>query len=66
MDKFELPMSYTHEGWMDLSYQCHIHMEDRRNYVKLQKFHIQANKELLGVKHIKHDKIKLFTRYIKL
>jgi len=51
---------------MYLSYQCHIHMEDGRNYVKLHKFHIQANKELLGAKHIKFHKIKLLTRYVKL
>jgi len=37
---------------MDLSYQCHKHMEDERNYVKLHKFHILANKELLRAKHI--------------
>jgi len=42
-----------------LSYQCHIHMEDGRNYVMLHKFHIQANKELLRAKHIKLYKIKL-------
>ena len=44
---------------MDLSYQCHIHTEDERNYVKLHKFYIQANKKLLGAKHIQLYKIKL-------
>ena len=68
MDEFELPMSYILGGWMNLSYQCHIHMEDERNYVKLHKFYIQANKKLLGVKHIKLHKIKLLqdtSRYEK-
>ena len=44
---------------MDLSYQCHKHIEDGMNYVMLYKFHIQANKELLGAKHNKLHKIKL-------
>jgi len=52
MDEFELPMSHTYGGWKEL---CGA-----------PKFHIQANKELLGAKHIKFHKIKLFTRYIKL
>jgi len=51
---------------MDLSYQYHILMEDESNYVMLHKFLVQANKELLKVKHIKLYKIKLFTIYIKL
>ena len=33
-------------------------MEDGRNYVMLHKFYIQANKELIGAKHIKLHKIK--------
>jgi len=40
-------------GWMDLSNQYYIQMEDGRNYVKLYKFHIQANKKLLGANYIK-------------
>ena len=37
-----------------------------RNYVMLHKFCVQANKELLGAKHIKLHTIKSVTRYIKL
>ena len=44
---------------MNLSNQYYIHIEDGRNYVKLHKFHIQANKELLGANYIKLHKFKL-------
>ena len=35
-------------------------MEDERKYVKLHKFHIQANRELLEANYIKLHKIKPF------
>ena len=51
---------------MDLSYQCHIHIEDGRNYVMLHKFHIQVNKKATRSKTHQAPEDQAITRYTRL